>query len=80
MVEIKDISDMVRFMDCFDRYHPTSPHSIIVRVTSTEDVVKVVNIARKYRISVTPYSGATSLEGHFGGVRFVLSFLFFCRA
>ncbi len=65
-------------------YHPASPHSIIVchfcfehlnifnasqvRPTSTADVVSIVNIARKYRIPVVPYSGATSLEGHFSGV------------
>lgn len=52
-----------------NRYHPSSPHSLIARVKSTEDVVKVVKISRKYRIPVTAYSGGTSLEGHFGGVR-----------
>lgn len=50
-------------------YHPSSPHSVVVRVFGTEDVVKVVNISRKYRVPVTAYSGATSLEGHFAGVR-----------
>ena len=50
-------------------YHPESPHSVVVHVSSTEDVVKVVNVARKYRIPVVAYSGATSLEGHFSGVR-----------
>lgn len=49
-------------------YHPTSPHSVVVRPQSTEDVVKIVNIARKYKIPIVPYSGATSLEGHFSGV------------
>ncbi|KAI0818818.1 FAD-linked oxidase-like protein [Irpex lacteus] len=49
-------------------YHPASPHSVVVHVMSTEDVVKVVNIARKYVIPVVAYSGATSLEGHFSGV------------
>ena len=39
-----------------------------VRPKSTEDVVKVINIARKYRVPIVPYSGATSLEGHFSGV------------
>ncbi|KAJ3516721.1 hypothetical protein NLJ89_g942 [Agrocybe chaxingu] len=48
-------------------YHPAAPHAVIVRPTSTEDVVKVVNIARRYRVPITPYSGATSLEGHFSG-------------
>lgn len=50
-------------------YHPTAPHSVVVRPSSTEDVVKIVNIARKYRVPIVPYSGATSLEGHFSGVR-----------
>jgi D-lactate dehydrogenase (cytochrome) len=40
-----------------------------VRPKTTEDVVKLVNIARKYRLPVVPYSGATSLEGHFSGVK-----------
>ncbi|KAF9567577.1 hypothetical protein CPC08DRAFT_814085 [Agrocybe pediades] len=48
-------------------YHPASPHSVIVRPNSTEDVVKIVNIARSRRIPIIPYSGATSLEGHFSG-------------
>ena len=49
-------------------YHPEHLHSMVVRVQSTEDVVKVVNIARKYRIPIAPYSGGTSLEGHYSGV------------
>ncbi|KAL4065326.1 FAD-linked oxidase-like protein [Scleroderma yunnanense] len=48
-------------------YHPTSSHSVVVQAKSTEDVVKIVNISRKYRIPIIPYSGATSLEGHFSG-------------
>jgi D-lactate dehydrogenase (cytochrome) len=49
-------------------YHPSSPHAVIILPSSTEDVVKVVNVARKWRIPIVPYSGATSLEGHFSGV------------
>lgn len=49
-------------------YHPSSAHSVVVQARSTEDVVNIVNISRKYRIPIIPYSGATSLEGHFGGV------------
>ncbi|CDO69026.1 hypothetical protein BN946_scf184834.g33 [Trametes cinnabarina] len=48
-------------------YHPTSPHSVVVHPTSTEEVVEIVNVARKYRVPIVPYSGATSLEGHFSG-------------
>lgn len=49
-------------------YHPEHLHSMVVRVFSTEDVLKVVNVARKYKIPITPYSGGTSLEGHYSGV------------
>ncbi|PVF98174.1 hypothetical protein CPB86DRAFT_705625 [Serendipita vermifera] len=48
-------------------YHPASKHNLVVKVYSTDDVVNVVNISRKYCIPITPYSGGTSLEGHFGG-------------
>jgi D-lactate dehydrogenase (cytochrome) len=41
----------------------------VVYPDSTEDVVKIVNVARKYRMPIIPYSGGTSLEGHFAGVR-----------
>ncbi|KAH9978352.1 FAD-linked oxidase-like protein [Russula compacta] len=44
---------------------PGCPHSVVVYPHSTEDVVKIVNVARKYRMPIVPYSGGTSLEGHF---------------
>ena len=49
-------------------YHPSAPHVVVVKPESTEDVVKVVDVARRWRVPITPYSGATSLEGHFAGV------------
>ncbi|KAI0276801.1 hypothetical protein BGY98DRAFT_1090140 [Russula aff. rugulosa BPL654] len=48
-------------------HHPGFPHSVVVYPDSTEDVVKIVNLARKYRMPIIPYSGGTSLEGHFAG-------------
>jgi imidazole glycerol phosphate synthase subunit HisF len=36
--------------------------------------VKVVNISRKYRIPIIASGGATSLEGHFSGVRLNLNY------
>ncbi|KDQ20463.1 hypothetical protein BOTBODRAFT_26476 [Botryobasidium botryosum FD-172 SS1] len=48
-------------------YHPASSHSVVVEVHSTEDVVKAVKIAGKWRVPVTAFAGGTSLEGHFGG-------------
>ena len=34
---------------------------------STEDVVKIVNVAKMYKMPIIPYSGGTSLEGHTRG-------------
>lgn len=48
-------------------YHPSCPHSVVVMAHSTDDVVKVVNISHKYRVPITAYGGATSIEGHFTG-------------
>ncbi|KAF8628391.1 hypothetical protein AX15_003915 [Amanita polypyramis BW_CC] len=48
-------------------YHPALTHSVVVRPMSTDEVVSIVDIARKYRVPVVPYSGATSLEAHFFG-------------
>ncbi|KAF8753508.1 FAD linked oxidase [Rhizoctonia solani] len=41
-------------------YHPSAPHSVVVLAHSTEDVVKIVKIANKYRIPVTAFSGGTN--------------------
>ncbi|KAI0344438.1 hypothetical protein BDW22DRAFT_1354465 [Trametopsis cervina] len=46
-------------------YHPSSSPTVVVYANSTEDVVKIVNISRKYRMPIVPYSGATSLEGQY---------------
>lgn len=43
---------------------PGLPHTVVVHVQSTEDVVKVVNTSRKYLVPIVPYSGGTSLEGN----------------
>ncbi|KAI0061432.1 FAD-binding domain-containing protein [Artomyces pyxidatus] len=48
-------------------WHPGLPHNVVVYPHSTEDVVKIVEIANKFRMPVIPYSGGTSLEGHFLG-------------
>ncbi|KAJ3981811.1 D-lactate dehydrogenase cytochrome oxidoreductase [Lentinula detonsa] len=49
-------------------YHPASPHAVVVRALSTEDVVQIVKIASECRMPMVVYSGATSLEGHYSGV------------
>ncbi|KAF8157423.1 FAD-linked oxidase-like protein [Mycena galopus ATCC 62051] len=48
-------------------YHTGVDHSVVVYPESTEDVVKIVKIANKYKMPITPYSGATALEGQFIG-------------
>ncbi|KAJ6629453.1 FAD-linked oxidase-like protein [Mycena sp. CBHHK59/15] len=48
-------------------HHDAMNHTVIVYPQSTEDVVKIVKIANKFRMPVVPYSGATSLEGQVGG-------------
>ncbi|KAJ3856156.1 FAD-linked oxidase-like protein [Lentinula lateritia] len=48
-------------------YHPGISHSVVVYPSTTEDVVEIVKIATKYRMPITAYSGATSLEGQFRG-------------
>ncbi|GLB38819.1 putative FAD linked oxidases, C-terminal domain [Lyophyllum shimeji] len=44
-------------------YRPGCLPSVVFYPNSTEDVVRMVNIATKYKMPVIPYSGATSLEG-----------------
>ena len=49
-------------------YLPGAPHAVYVAATSTEDVVKVVNISRKYKVPIIPFGVGNSLEGQFAGV------------
>ncbi|KAI0701556.1 FAD-linked oxidase-like protein [Cerioporus squamosus] len=60
-----DVEDLEEHGFSENDYHPGSKPSVVVYPTSTEDVVKIVKTAVKYRMPVIPYSGATSLEGHF---------------
>ncbi|KAG6873042.1 hypothetical protein C0995_003798 [Termitomyces sp. Mi166 len=48
-------------------YRPGRVHSVVFYPNSTEDVVRMVKTATKYRMPVIPYSGATSLEGQTRG-------------
>ena len=49
-------------------YLPGLPHAVHVTATSTNDVVKVVNISRKYKVPIIPFGAGNSLEGQFVGV------------
>ncbi|EJT98506.1 hypothetical protein DACRYDRAFT_24534 [Dacryopinax primogenitus] len=51
-------------------HHPAADPSVVVYAHNTEDVVKVVNLSRKYRIPISPYSGGTSLEGNYGSINY----------
>ncbi|KAF8192120.1 FAD-linked oxidase-like protein [Pholiota molesta] len=46
-------------------HFPEMLPSVVVYPASTEDVVKIVRIATTYKVPITVYSGATSLEGHY---------------
>ncbi|PSR94669.1 hypothetical protein PHLCEN_2v4401 [Hermanssonia centrifuga] len=72
---IQDSGDLVDSVTRLEVVSPTlalpcpgSPPTVVVYPTSTEDVVHIVHIAKKYRMPVVPYSGATSLEGHWRAV------------
>ncbi|KAI0632542.1 FAD-linked oxidase-like protein [Trametes polyzona] len=60
-----DVEDLEEHGFSENDYHPSSHPSVVVYPSSTEDVVKIVKTAVKHRMPVIPYSGATSLEGHF---------------
>lgn len=49
-------------------YHDAQRPTVVVWVESTEEVQEVVLLARRYRVPITPFSGGTSLEGHFSSV------------
>ncbi|OBA21734.1 FAD-binding domain-containing protein [Metschnikowia bicuspidata var. bicuspidata NRRL YB-4993] len=52
--------------------HPPKPHQRarwIIYGTSTNDVSEVMKILHKYSVPVVPYSGGSSLEGHFFSTR-----------
>ena len=46
-------------------YHEEKRPTVVVWVENTEEVQEVMLIARQYKVPITPYGGATSLEGHF---------------
>ncbi|ORX36265.1 putative D-lactate dehydrogenase oxidoreductase protein [Kockovaella imperatae] len=58
-------------------YHEEKRPTVVVWVETTEEVQEIMLIARQHRVPITPYGGATSLEGHFsspyGGISLDLS-------
>jgi D-lactate dehydrogenase (cytochrome) len=49
-------------------YHEEKRPTVVVWVESTEEVQEIVRIATRWRVPITPFSGGTSLEGHFSSV------------
>ena len=77
-----DKNQVLTFVDVLESYGNSpnfylhgATHSVVVKAFSTDDVVKVVKVAKKWRMPVTAWSGGTSLEGHFAGVSAALFFL-----
>ncbi|KIW02297.1 glycolate oxidase, subunit GlcD [Verruconis gallopava] len=48
---------------------PTDRPFMVVKPLTTEDVSAIMKICHERRIPVTPYSGGTSLEGHYAATR-----------
>ncbi|WVQ74688.1 hypothetical protein IAR50_004292 [Cryptococcus sp. DSM 104548] len=46
-------------------YHPAEKPTVVVWADSTEEVQEIVQISSKYKVPITPFSGGTSLEGHY---------------
>ena len=46
-------------------YHEERRPTVVVWAETTEEIQEIMLIARQYKVPITPYSGATSLEGHF---------------
>ncbi|ODV58738.1 FAD-binding oxidoreductase [Ascoidea rubescens DSM 1968] len=55
----------------WNSHHPTEDQfpKIVIYPESTEDVSKLLKISNKHNIPIVPYSGGTSLEGHFINTR-----------
>lgn len=66
-VVVTDAAQIKTYGYSENSYHPSSPHAVVVKVHTTEDVAKVVRIANKFKMPVTAYGAGTSLEGHFNG-------------
>lgn len=52
--------------------HPAQPGDVpfcVVKPGSTEDVSAIMKVCHERKIPVTPYSGGTSLEGHFAATK-----------
>ena len=49
-------------------YHEERRPTVVVWAETTEEIQEIMLIARQYKVPITPYSGATSLEGHFSAV------------
>ena len=46
-----------------ESFHTAAIPDLVVHAASTEDVVRVVNTCRKYRVPLIPFGAGTSLEG-----------------
>jgi D-lactate dehydrogenase (cytochrome) len=58
-----DKDDRLAHASIGPRHMERKAHSVVVFPRSTEDVVKIVNIAKRYKMPIVPHSSGTSLEG-----------------
>jgi D-lactate dehydrogenase (cytochrome) len=50
-------------------YHNEGAPNIVVFPSNTQEVAEVVKVANQYGLPIIPFSGGTSLEGHFSAPR-----------
>ncbi|KAH8119838.1 FAD-binding domain-containing protein [Phellopilus nigrolimitatus] len=62
-----EVNDLTTFAQSKYPQFPGIPHAVVVHVRSTEDVVKIVQLANKHRVPIVPYAAGTSLEGNVSG-------------
>jgi D-lactate dehydrogenase (cytochrome) len=71
---VMDDDELVRHAtSSWSSYIPTpgaryEPHCIVYPET-TEQISDIARVAHKYKLAIIPFSGGTSLEGHFSGPR-----------
>jgi D-lactate dehydrogenase (cytochrome) len=52
-----------------ESYHPPAPPDVVCFPRTTDEVVQVVEISRRFQLPVIPFGAGTSLEGHVHAVR-----------
>jgi D-lactate dehydrogenase (cytochrome) len=52
-----------------ESYHPPAPPDVVCFPASTDEVVHIVRISRRYQLPIVPFGAGSSLEGHVQALR-----------